>query len=167
VHGRDVAASAAVAALVLAGCAGARIEGGVFHSPKGYRLALPGHEWSARLRGAADLELRHHQEPAAMLVNASCDDRLPETTLDVLTRHLLVGLGHRALLSREDVTVDGRVAQHSLLAGRSGDGTPVQVEAYVVRDGRCVYDFLYAAPPPSFGAWRADFGRLVATFTRE
>jgi hypothetical protein len=168
VRGRDVAAIAAVASLALAGCAGTRIASGTFHSSKGYRLTVPGPEWAPTLRGDADLELRHHPEPARMLVNASCEDVPSHAPLEVLMRHLLVGLQHRTVILRETVMVDGRPAQHSLLAGQAADADdPVRVEAYVVRDGRCVYDFLYAAPEGSFGVWQADFRQLVGTFARE
>ncbi|MGH7303603.1 MAG: hypothetical protein ACRELZ_09955, partial [Candidatus Rokuibacteriota bacterium] len=56
--------------LALTGCAGRRIENGVYHSPKGYRLSLPGSEWSVAKESKADLELRHQDGMAAMLVNA-------------------------------------------------------------------------------------------------
>jgi hypothetical protein len=168
VYGRSVAAIATFASLALAGCAGTRLASGTFHSSKGYRVSVPGAEWTPMLRGPADLELRHQPEPAGIVVNASCEDVSPQTSLEVLTRHLLLGLNPRTVVLREDVTVDGRPAQHSVLAGRARDADePVKVEAYVVRDGRCVYDFLYAAPEGSFGVWQADFRQVVGTFARE
>ena len=65
----------AAAACALGGCASGRIESGVYHSSKGYRVALPGPEWTVREGGRADLELRHRASPAGMLANASCDGR--------------------------------------------------------------------------------------------
>ena len=44
---------------------------------------------------------------------------------------------------------------------------PVRVEAYVLKDTRCVYDFAYAASPATFETWRADFQRLVESFATE
>jgi predicted Zn-dependent protease len=155
-----------MAALAFAGCAGKRIEQGVFHSPKGYRVTVPDGPWSALLRGAADLELRDRPGQAAMMVHASCHE--PRASLDVLERHLLFGLRHRSVVSSENVSVDGRPARHAVLEARLADaGEPVKLELYVVRDGGCVYDFIYAAPPASFALREEEFRRLVASFARE
>ena len=47
------------------------------------------------------------------------------------------------------------------------EGAPTRIEAYVLKDGACVYDFAYVAPPASFDAWRADFRRFVESFVKE
>ena len=44
---------------------------------------------------------------------------------------------------------------------------PTRIEAYVLKDQGCVYDFAYAAPPASFEAWRADFRRFVESFAKD
>jgi hypothetical protein len=36
-----------------------------------------------------------------------------------------------------------------------------------MRDDRCLYDFLYVAPPETFDARRPDFERVVRGFTTE
>jgi hypothetical protein len=36
-----------------------------------------------------------------------------------------------------------------------------------VKDGRCVYDLLYVAPPASFESSRGDFERFVGSFAAE
>jgi hypothetical protein len=160
-----IGASAAVA---VAGCAGTRITDGVFRSPKGYRVALPPGDWEVARRSRADLEVRHRTEPVGMLVNASCDQPPSKATLEVLARHLLSGLRRRAVVSAEEVSLNGRVARHSILEGRLGeDGEPVRVELYVMRDARCVYDLLYVAPPAAFDEWRPGFERFVETFVTE
>jgi hypothetical protein len=64
--------------------------------------------------------------------------------------------------------VNGRQAMHRVLDGRlDGDETPTRIEVYVMKDDRCVYDFLYAAPPAAFESWRADFRRFVESFAME
>ncbi len=158
----------AAAACVLGGCAGGRIESGVYHSSKGYRVALPGPEWSVAEDSRADLELRHRAVPAGMLANASCAGGATAAGLETLARHFLFGFRGRATLERGEVEVNGRPAAHAVLDGRvaSGDG-PVRVETYVLKDARCVYDFAYAAPPGSFETWRAEFRRLVESFATE
>ena len=44
------------------------------------------------------------------------------------------------------------------------DGTPVAVEAIVVKGDHCVYDFLYVAPPEAFESGREDFHAFVESF---
>ena len=157
-----------VAAGLIAGCVGRRIEGGVYHSSKGYRVALPGMEWIVAEESESDLELRHRTAPAAMLANAACDGRPPARSLDVLSRHLLLGLRSRTTVERGEVSVNGRRAAHTVLDGRlTAKDEPVRIETYVVKDERCVYDFAYAAPPPSFDTWRAAFRRFVESFATE
>ncbi len=158
----------AAAACALGGCASGRIESGVYHSSKGYRVALPGPEWTVREGGRADLELRHRASAAGILANASCDGHAGAPGLDALARHLLMGFRDRVTLERGDVEVNGRLAAHTVLDGQLGSrDAPVRVEAYVLKDARCVYDFAYAAPPASFETWRADFQRLVESFATE
>ena len=64
--------------------------------------------------------------------------------------------------------MNGRQAVHRVLDGRlDADEAPTRIEAYVMRDERCVYDLVYAAPPSSFDAWRAEFRRFVESFAME
>ena len=153
--------------VVVAGCAGKRIEHGVFHSPKGYQVAVPGDGWTVIRDSRADLELRR-DDRLGMLVNAACAAESSRSTLPVLERHLLSGLRERALVMAEDVVLAGRPARHAVVDGRSQDARgPVRVELYVMRDGSCVYDLLYAAPPDAYEGGRPDFERFVKTFRVE
>ncbi|MGH7305263.1 MAG: hypothetical protein ACRELZ_18415 [Candidatus Rokuibacteriota bacterium] len=161
-------ALALAAVIALAGCAGRRIENGVYHSPKGYRLTLPGAEWSVATESKADLELRHQDGLAAMLVNAECDDRAKSRSAGLLLGQLLIGVHDRATIEQNEVSVNGRQALHRVLDGRvAAEDAPTRIEAYVLKEGACVYDFAYAAPPASFDAWRADFRRFVESFVKE
>lgn len=156
------------AVIAFTGCAGRRIENGVYHSDKGYRLTLPGSEWSVAADSKADLELKHQDGLAAMLANAECDDRARARSADLLLVQLLIGLHDRATIEQNEVSVNGHQALHRVLDGRvTADGAPTRIEAYVLKDQGCVYDFAYAAPPASFEAWRADFRRFVESFAPE
>jgi len=156
------------AVIAFTGCAGRRIENGVYHSDKGYRLTLPGSDWSVAADSKADLELRHQDGLAAMLANAECDDRAKSRSAGLLLGQLLIGLHDRATIEQNEVSVNGLRALHRVLDGRvAADGAPTRIEAYVLKDQGCVYDFAYAAPPPSFEAWRADFRRFVESFAKE
>lgn len=158
-----------VAALALAfGCGGRRIEHGVYHSPKGYRAALPGDAWSVVEQSRADLELRHANGHAGMIVNASCDPAVVRRPPEQLERALLAGLRDRTTVERGDTVVGGRTASRVLIEGRSGvDGGVVRIEALTFVDGGCVYDLLYAADADAFAAWHPDFARFAASFAKE
>jgi hypothetical protein len=156
------------AVIAFTGCAGRRIENGVYYSTKGYRLTLPGADWSVAAESKADLELRHQDGMAAMLANAECDDRARSRSAGLLLGQLLIGLHDRATIEQDEVSVNGRRALHRVLDGRvAADGAPTRIEAYVLKEEGCVYDFAYAAPPSSFDAWRADFRRFVESFAKE
>jgi hypothetical protein len=158
----------AAAACALVGCAGGRIESGVYHSSKGYRVTLPGPEWTVADASEADLELRHRTAAAGMLANATCEGRARAPGLDALARHLVMGWRSRSTIERGDADVGARRAAHAVFDGRLGaHDAPVRVETYVMKDARCVYDFAYAAPPASFETWRAAFRRLVESFATE
>jgi hypothetical protein len=156
------------AVIAFSGCAGRRIENGVYHSDKGYRLTLPGPDWSVAADSKADLELRHQDGLAAMLANAECDDRAKSRSAGLLLGQLLIGLLDRATIEQNEVPLNGQQALHRVLDGRvAADGAPTRIEAYVLKDQGCVYDFAYAAPPASFEAWRADFRRFVESFAKD
>ena len=162
-----VLAAGVVVSFGVAACAGQRIEHGAFHSPKGYRVMIPPGDWVVVHDSRADLELRHGSEPVAMAVNASCDDRRPHGSLGILARHLLIGLRDRATITTERTSVNGTVAERGIVEGRLGEsGDPMRVEVYVMRDARCLYDFVYAAHPAKFSAWEPAFRHLVDTFQR-
>ena len=160
------AVALAAATLALGACAGKRIEHGVFHAPAGYRVALPPDgAWQVVDDSRADLELRHRTAPAGMLVNGVCDPAVARREPEVLARHLLLGLRDRVEIERGEVPVNGQSMAHAVVEGRTETSTRRQrVEAYVATDERCVYDFLYAAPPETFDARRSDFQRLVESF---
>lgn len=156
------------ACVVATGCAtsSGRIEGGVFHSAKGYRVTLPSSGWTVDPAPRADLALQADAKAGGMLVDATCGG--PEATrpLDVLARHLTFGLTKREVLQNGPATVAGREAAHSVVRGMA-EGRDVTVEALVMRTGPCVHDFLYVAPSGAFEAGRPAFRALVESFAQE
>jgi hypothetical protein len=154
---------------LLAGCATAtgRIENGIYHSAKGYRVTLPPSGWKVEHGGPqADLSLQGAAGPAGMLVDATCAGREASRSLDVLARHLTFGLTRREVIETGTTTVAGREAARSVVRGQA-DGRDVTVEALVVRAESCVHDFLYVAPSPAFDAGRPAFQALVESFALE
>jgi hypothetical protein len=157
----------AVAAGLTVGCAGRRIEDGVFHSPTGYRVQLPGPDWAVRRSGRADLELRHPAGGAAMMVNAVCGP-IARRSPEVLERHLLLGLRERRILEHGTAAVGGLPASHLVVeAVAPPDPARVRIEAYVVIGPECVYDLVYAAAPDRFALHRPAYRRLVGSFAAE
>ena len=156
------------AAALLAGCASHRLDTGVFHSPKGYRVTVPGPGWTMISAGQEDLELRDVADRAGILVHAECDARRASRPLAFLERRLLHGLTQRTTIERGEATVNGRRAAHTVLEAANGrTGSRMKIETFVMSDGRCVYDLIYAADPAVFAARRDDFARLVQSFATE
>ncbi len=145
-------------------CSAGRIEGGVFYSGKGYRVALPpGSGWEVAADGPADLLLRRPGSRVGIVVNATCEGRAPTRPLAVLSRHLAFGVRGREVLERGETTVAGHPAFRTLFEGQLDD-VPVQVEAYVVKGEGCVYDLMYAAPPAEFAAGAEEFRAVLGSF---
>ena len=153
---------------ILAGCATAtgRIENGVYHSAKGYRVTLPPSGWKVESAPRADLSLEREAGSAGMLVDATCTGRETSRPLDVLARHLTFGLTRREVIESGTTQVAGREAARSVVRGQA-DGRDVTVEALVVRAEPCVHDFLYVAPTVAFDAGRPAFQALVESFALE
>ncbi len=157
-----------VAAALIAGCASHRVDPGVFHSAKGYRVTMPGSGWTMISDGRGDLELRDVTDRAGILVHAECDARRASRPLAFLERRLLHGLTQRTTVERGEATIDGHRAAHTVLEATNGrTGSRMKIETFVVTDGRCVYDLIYAADPAAFAAGRDDFARLVQSFATE
>lgn len=158
----------AVGGLVLlaVGCSADRIERGVFHSTKGYRVSLPREGWTVERGGPADIELRRATPVGGMLASATCDGRAPTRPLPVLARHLVFGLEKREPVASGTLTAGGLPGTWQVLHGRAA-AEPVAVEAVVLKGPRCVYDFLYVAPTAAFEAGRADFRTFVESLTTE
>ena len=154
--------------LLVCGCAVKGIENGVYHSPKGYRVTAPSPQWGPVDDSPADVELRHRSGSAGMAANAVCEERTTRHSSRVLARQLLVGVRDRSVIERGEVQVAGRPAVRAVVDGRVEDSkTKVRIETVVVKDERCVYDFMYVAPVATFDVTRPDFHRLVDSFRTE
>ena len=158
-----------LAAVVLVpGCVVKRIENGVYHSSKGYRVTIPKAEWTLVDEGPADLTLRHQVSSAGIAVNAVCDGAASRRPAGVLARQLQIGLRDRLTIERATVEIAGRPATRVVVEGRLEDATArARIESLSMTDARCLYDFLYVAPPATFEATRGDFARFVDSFRTE
>jgi hypothetical protein len=152
----------------LAGCAGRHLDNGVYRSEHGYRVTVPGSGWTVVEPSQADLELRRADGRAGMLVAATCRRATARQRYADLGRHLLLGLRERETLEEHETSLAGRHGVHVVVEGRMRDSSErVRIESYTVKDGRCVYDLLYVAPPATFESSREDFARFVRSFAAE
>ena len=157
----------AAVALVF-GCALKRIENGVYHSSKGYRVTIPKAEWTLVDESPADLTLRHPGSAAGIAINAVCEGAALRRPAGVLARQLQIGLRDRKVIERATIEVAGRPATRVLVEGRLEESAArVRIESLSMKDGRCLYDFLYVAPPATFETVRTDFARFVDSFRTE
>ena len=158
------------AALTLVACAtaGPRIERGVFRVPEQFRVTVPGPQWEAVSNGRADLELKHRGGDAGLLANAECGAGYARADLRALTRRLFVGFRGREVLERGAAEVAGLPAAHAVIEGGvAGEEQRVRVEAFIIKNGGCVYDLVYVAPADAYVERRPDFERFVASFVKE
>jgi hypothetical protein len=152
----------------LAGCAGRRLQDGVFRSEHGYRVSVPGPDWVIVDESPADLELRRTDGQAGMLAAATCQPLTTRQRYADLGRHLLLGLRERETLEDGEASLAGYRGVHMIVEGRMrGSRERVRIESYTLKDDRCVYDLLYVAPPATFDASRADFERFVGSFAAD
>jgi len=148
---------------MLAACSTGSIERGVFHSAKGYRVTLPDEGWQVYREPQADLALKRADPEGGMLVDATCEPRTVDHPVRLLTRYLVFGLAHRSVVEEGPVTIAEREGMRQVIRGQR-EGSDVQVEAVVLKDTRCVYDFLYVAPAPAFAGGQPAFRAFVESF---
>ena len=153
------------AIVLLSGCAVKRVDNGVYHASKGYRVEIPGGQWTQVDESPADLELRHRSSPAGMAASATCEASTTRRPTRALARQLFIGIRERRVIESGEVEIAGRSAVHTVVDGQlEGSEDRVRIETLVLKDDRCVYDFMYVAPPATFGELRADFARFVESF---
>lgn len=151
--------------LIVTACATAnRIEGGVFHSGKGYAVRLPGGEWQVTSGTDADLELRRATPAGGMLTDVTCGGRVADRSAPLLVRQLTFGLKHRTDVHTDEVVVKGRRGARTTLRGTL-DGKEVAVDAVSLKEDGCVYDFVYVAPVDDFDDGRLAFQIFVESLT--
>jgi hypothetical protein len=156
------AASLAVLALIVAGCAPSaadrarRLEGR-------YRLDAPTDGWRPVAPGGADHAWHHPASGATLYVDSNCGPRYDEQPAAILATEVLAGLQDGGTDSDAPLPLAGRVGvlrtHHGTL-----DGVPVRIALAVLNRDACTYDFVLVAPPESFDGARQAHAALLATF---
>jgi hypothetical protein len=153
-----------VLAATLSGCRGT-LAGGLFtRDGLAYRVVEPAGPW--RRVGFADNDLAWvAPEGHVIAVNATCADH-EDSSLEVLTTHLLIGFTDRQWVGKTKLELDGREALRSKVMARL-DGVPTSLDLVVLKKNDCVHDFTYVSPVGQEGAHQAEFDALLAAFRQE
>jgi hypothetical protein len=143
-----------------------RFEDQVLTTPEvRYRVGEVPEDWRRVRLAQNDLAFFSDDTGHIMGVNSVCEGH-GDPSLEVLTRHLLMGFTERRRLSEERVVLDEREALRSRWQAKL-DGVPVELLFIVLKKDECVYDFSYVAPLGRFEERVADFEALVAGFQTE
>lgn len=151
--------------IFMIGCAPLQIKKGIFSPPnKNYTIALPGigKGWEPIRVDKEDIALWHKQHKATIAVISS-DIENKKLSLEMLNRHLFLGMTNKKIVSKDTVLVDKRSALHAILEGEMNT-CPLKINSYVIKMGDKVYDLICWAPRDSFDYIQGDFENLVRSF---
>ncbi|MFP2898138.1 hypothetical protein [Corallococcus sp. 4LFB] len=157
-----------VLSALLAGCHRATFEDSVLQkSDVKYRVGpLSNTVWERRGFDDNDLAFVERGGTGRVIAtNSTCKDH-DDPSLQVLTKHLLMGFTERQDLGQRTFTLDGREALRSRYVAKL-DGVPIQLELVVVKKDNCVFDFSYVAPVGTADARMADFEGVFQGFHAE
>lgn len=150
--------------MLVLGCAPLQVKEGIFSPPhKNYTVNMPGKGWEPMKVGKEDIALWHKQHHA-MIAVISSDVENKGFSLEMLNRHLFIGMTDKKIISKEPALVDNQSALHTILEGKM-DNNKLKIDSYVIKAGDKVYDLVYWAPCDSFDSVNDDFENMVKTFT--
>lgn len=156
-----------------AGCAGPLKEepGGWRHTRQAWTIGRPDGAGAPWERVEVDGALLAFRRPDGEVMSMQSRCNRPIASVDVMARHLLIGVRDRDLLESQPVEVDGRGGWRQSFEVRRGVAG-VRVETVTVVAGACTLDWILARPAgdaepdPSFEAWWQSF-RLDAAHRAE
>lgn len=110
-------------------------------------------------------QLVHENDPlqATIVTDALCGPKYDDAPLPRLAREMYQRLQPRQIQSESSFTLDGRQAVRMRGEGAM-DGVPMRMEVVAMKKDFCLYDFIYFAPPSSFGAGLKDFETYLYGF---
>lgn len=151
--------------MYLLGCAPLQIKEGIFSPPhKNYTISLPGtgKGWELIRIDKEDIALWHKQHKA-MLAVISSDIENKKLSLEMLNRHLFLGMTNKKFVLKDTVLVDKYSALHTILEGEMNN-CQLKIDSYVIRIGDKVYDLICWAPRDSFDYIQGDFDNIIKSF---
>lgn len=129
-----------------------------------YRVGALPPAWSRSAAHGADLAF-HRRDGGTIAVSSHCSAS-EDVPLDVLTNHLLFGVGAQSEVSRTLFTLDGRAALRTRLGGEV-DGVPVELELVVLKKDGCIYDLQLITAASQLSRCQADFDSFVQGFATQ
>jgi len=159
---RKLLAGVLVGLSLLTGCGGRLVDGVYRAAHDRYRVTAPPAPWVATSLDTDELVFRHPVLQATIAVLSRCTNPEPGE-LPWVARHLFFGLREQQVKRQETESLDGVPAVRTRLRARL-DGAPVAVEALTLRQGGCLYDFLYVAPPAVEAVGRPEFDTFVRSW---
>ena len=147
------------------GCAAVKIKDGAF-SPQGknYIIKIPGTEkgWEPIQADKEDIALWHKQYKATIaIISSNIENK--GFSLEMLNRHLFLGITSKKIVSKDSMLVDNQQALHMILEGELNN-CRLKIDSYVIRIGDKVYDLVFWAPFGSFDHIQGDFENMVRSF---
>lgn len=112
-----------------------------------------------------DLAYVHDGTEHSLALNSTCEG-YNDASLDVLTRHLIMGFTEVKTLEQSHFELDGRDALRTHVSAKL-DGVPLEMGFVVLKKDGCVYDFTYLAPDGHFADQVAAFDSVIGHFHAE
>jgi len=158
---RPTLLAAALTSALSAGCA--KKSGALGETSARYDLGPAGSGWSKVEPGSADRAWHHAGISGTIYADSNCGSRYEDRDLGALADHLTWGVALGAPVREEPMTLDEHAALVRVARG-SIDGIAVQVGMMVTKQGDCIFDLLYVAPPSTFEQGWPDFTTIVGGF---
>lgn len=143
--------------VLMVGCFGG--ERAVRHA-EGYHISPP-KRWETASKGNGDKAFRL-KSGAMVAVSSSCN-RHADADLQILTRHLLIGVRDVVFIRQTYMEVDGAQGLYSSVRG-SVEGGPIRFEIFVISKAGCIFDFTLLNKKAISSADIAEFKQLIMSF---
>lgn len=145
------------------GCETVRVADNVFTPKNGlYKVAIPEDSWDILKVSNEDVTLWNGKYKAMLAIISNRSDGA-ELPLEVLNNHLLLGISNKAALSRDETSVDGVKALHTILMAEL-DGNPLKIYVVVLKKDETVFNIVYWADPDHYDNGIGDFESLLKSF---
>lgn len=120
-------------------------------------------DWKKQSDKNPGIIFKNRKNRSTIATEALCGGAFEDLSLEVLTRHLFVGLEGVTTLKEEKWSLSGRKGLYTQ-AEASLDGVPVLLNIFVIKKNQCHFDFLSVAPLAARDEVAADFISFVKGF---
>ena len=124
--------------LMLCGCAIFGVKGETLQRAKNYNVTVPS-SWTAQTSNQESDRAFKTSTGNTATLTSSCEQKAG-MSLEVLTRHLLLGARNTVFLKEESHTVSGEEGRYSSVK-TTLEGSKFFLEIFVLKRNACVFDF--------------------------